>query len=311
MALFVVAMGAPAQKILVYDEEKGIIFVEKESLQQQSQPRATVPPSPQLPAQIPAPPSSADDDIHQGRHKDPPQVYFKSGLEYFRNRDYPNALKNFLHAQSKQALPEYALWIGKTHRQLGDFGAMLNTMNRILKQHPASDVADDALFEIAFYYQTTDEYHKALTLYTQLSEQYPFGVSYSNGEQFREVAREQRQVMQAELVAALNLLGFEGEELEPLVSAYQQGRQLTVSGAPDRATVRAIKEDRKVVEDERSTVLSDERSGKQQKTVSLFVTALLVVVIIMQIVLFRKLRRRLALARTLEITLSKLSAQQQ
>lgn len=312
VALLLLAMAAPAEKILVYDEEKGIIFVEKDSVKQpHSQPRAANPSPEPLPAQIPSTPSSSDDDIHRGRHKDPPQVDFKSGLEYFRNRDYTNALKNFLHAQSKEALPEYALWIGKTHRQLGDYGSMLNTMNRILKQHPTSDVADDALFEIAFYYQTTDEYHKALTLYTQLAEQYPFGVSYSNGEEFRELAREQRQAMRAEIVAALNLLGFDGEEMEPLVSAYQHGRQLSVSGTPDRATVRAIKEDRKVVEDERSAQLNLERFGKRHHTISLVVGAVLCVVIIMQIVLFRTLRRRLALAHTLKITLSKQSAQQQ
>jgi tetratricopeptide (TPR) repeat protein len=241
--------GVSAEKVLIYDEQKGIMFVDKDE-------KGNITPSPAEPEKktqpeketTSAPASSkqvitrtSSTDIHVGRKKDPPELYFSSGLEYFKNRDFNNALKNFSYADSVNPQARYALWKGKTYRQVGQPEKMLEVMQEILDKYPKSDVADDALFEIAFSYQTIDDYEKASNLYTQLAEQYPFGTSYSNGEEFREVAQQQRRYMRAEMVNLLTLLGYADDDLSTSYRKFQRANRLEVTGTGDRETVQAIK----------------------------------------------------------------------
>jgi hypothetical protein len=108
-----------AEKVLMYDEERGIIFVDKETGKPVDQP-LVVPKPKQLQttpaAEQPAPavthakqatgrgklskpmPAIAGSDIHTGRKKDPSEIYFESGIEYFKNKDFSNAIKNFEYA---------------------------------------------------------------------------------------------------------------------------------------------------------------------------------------------------------------------
>jgi TolA-binding protein len=248
-----------AEKVLMYDEEKGIIFVDKATGKILSQ---TVPSAKQTaPAtgnpleteEQPAPVSrpqkkglrvvAPGQDIHQGRKKDPASIYYQSAIEYFRNKDYQSALKNFLYADSKDPNPIYTLWIGKTYRQLGKYDQMLLSMQSILHIYPESDVADDALFEIAFLYQVTDNYDSAIIMYSQLAERYPFGTSFSNGEEFLAMAREQRKTMRSEMISNLNLLGYRGDDLDVLYSTFQKARGLPVTGKGDQETIKLIKAD--------------------------------------------------------------------
>ncbi|MBD3418619.1 MAG: tetratricopeptide repeat protein [Chitinivibrionales bacterium] len=260
MSYLLVVLGAftlYAEKIMVYDEEKGIIFVEKDEVQayksKSSREKSGAPPAipkPPEPANRkpsrrapPAAPSksSRKEDIHVNRSKDPPQLYFTSGLEYFKNQDFENALKNFMYADSVRPQPAYSLWVGKTLRRMGKYEQMMVTMNKIHNSYPESDVADDALFEIAFYHQTTGNYQKALDLYKKLAEQFPFGRSFSNNEEFREIAKEQRKSMRAEMITALNILGYSGDDLAAQYKAFQRDNNLPITGAGNQETIRAIK----------------------------------------------------------------------
>jgi len=232
-----------AQGKLIYDEEKGVIFSGSEPTPkkpERREPAAIRESLPQTKAQPRISPSK-NDDIHTGRKKDPPEVYFKSGLECFKARDYDNALKYFLFADSADPQPSCALWVGKTYRQLERPSQMLFEMNRILKTYPESDVADDALFEITLYSQTTDDYEKATLLYSRLAEQYPFGKSFSNGQEFREVARMQIQAMRDEVAATLARLGFASGDIDADIKAFQKARGLPITGQPDAGTVKAMK----------------------------------------------------------------------
>jgi len=190
----------------------------------------------------PTPSAQKKGDIHVGRKKDPPDLYFKSGLQYFRNGDYLTALKNFTYARAADPQPQYFLWMGKTYRQLEQYDKMMSIMQEILKRYPESDVADDALFEIAFYYQKNDDYDRATEKYAELAEQYPFGVSFSSGEEFLEVSRKQRQIMRAEMVLAMKVLGYEAKAQAGAYRAFQKKNGLPATGRPTRETVRAIKE---------------------------------------------------------------------
>jgi tetratricopeptide (TPR) repeat protein len=182
-----------------------------------------------------------DTSLIRGKKKDSSAVYFESGLQYFKAGNYNDALKLFVYADSTEPKPEYELWIGKTYRQLNKGEQQLLVMKRILDTYPESDVADDALFEIAFHYQVTDDYEKAISMYTKLAEQYPFGKSYSNGESFREVAKRQIQTMRSDLAATLRTLGYTGERIDDLCAQFQREKNFRVTGQPDQATVLAVK----------------------------------------------------------------------
>lgn len=258
LIIFVLLSCLHAEKILIYDEEKGIIQIEKDSLLSRKQKKkekvkkdkGKVPLS-VLQRKLTS--AKGPGDIHVKREKDPPELYFKSALEYYKNHDFENALKNFKYASDKDVKPEYLLWIGKTYRQLDKQVQMFTIMERILKGYPDSDVADDALFEMAFYYQKSDNYRKASEKYKQLIEQYPFGLSYSSRKEFMDVARKQLRMMRGEMISTLKLLGFKGDELPDAYTKFQKANNLEVTGEGDVITVKAIKEayKNKLIEEEK------------------------------------------------------------
>ncbi len=240
-----------AEKELMYDPEKGIIFVEKglssspasREKDATDNAKATSDYSqPQKKSRHRAAMPRSRSDLHIGRKKDPPQLYFKSGLEYYKNGDFTNALKNFTFADSVDHRPEYRLWIGKTLRSLDRPGEMLKTMFTIIKNEPDCDVADDALFELGLYYKKIDDYDKATRLFSQLIEQYPFALAYPTEEELREIAREQRRLMRAEMINLLTILGYIDEDLPSSFRNFQRDRKLPVTEIGDQTTIKAIKE---------------------------------------------------------------------
>jgi tetratricopeptide (TPR) repeat protein len=236
-----------AEKVLMYDEEKGIIFLDKDAPPEKAEAgkeaREPAGEKPGVKRSQPGTPLGrlVDTSLIRGKKKDPSSVYFESGLQFFKAGNFTDALRLFVYADSTDPQPKYALWVGKTYRQLGRPDQHIFIMKKILGIYPESDVADDALFEIAFHYQAADDYVDAAKTYTQLAEQYPFGTSFSNGEDFREVAKKQKQMMRSEMISTLRLLGYNGSEVEDLYSSFQQSRGLPVTGLGDAKTVKAIK----------------------------------------------------------------------
>lgn len=224
-----------AQRQLIYDPERGIVFEDEPK-------RITTEKQSPSSEQKAVPKQKRDsNDLHLNRKKDPPELYFRSGLEYFKNRDYKNALKNFSYADSVARKPHYLLWKGKTLRQLGDSRQMLSIMEQIVEKYSESDVADDALLETALYYQSNDDYEKAAQIYTRLIEQFPFGTSFSNGEELREIAREQRRVMRAEITTLLASLGYTDNDFTVSCKKFQKANNLEITGTPNRETVSTIR----------------------------------------------------------------------
>lgn len=238
--------SAFAEKVLIYDEEKGIIFVDpkeksKSTSKTPNKKKKTTPVKRSTSTKKVVKPT-AKTDLHLNRKKDPPDLYFKSGLKYYQNGNFTDALKNFKHASDKSLKPEYLLWIGKTYRKLHRYDQMQIIMKRIVKDYSDSDVADDALFEMAFYHQTNNRYSKAMVLYKQLAEKYPFGLSYSNGDEFLEISRKERQRMRGEILSALPALGIKAETLEEGYSLFQKLNNLKVTSKGDSITVTLIRQ---------------------------------------------------------------------
>lgn len=223
-----------AEKVIAYDPVKGIIFIDKNEDEKQKKISHSSSVSQKQR-------KSSSVDLHIGRKKDPPDLYFKSGLEYFQNGDYKNALKNFSYVDSVAPSPQYMLWKAKTYRQMGDFDKMLFIMQQIIENFPDSDVADDALFELALHYQKIDDYERASLLYTRLTEQYPFGLLFSTGEELLKIAREQKKLMRAELINLLSILGFSEDELIANIRSFQKSNNLEITENADQNTVQMIR----------------------------------------------------------------------
>jgi len=238
LGVLILFLSIYAEKTLVYDEEKGIIFLEKDAYKPKKEEKKDIDAKKQDVKTIQ---NRGSTDIHLHREKDPPELYFKSGLEYYKNEDYKNALKNFKYASDREIKPKYLLWIGKTYRQLDKSIQFFSVLERIVKDYPESDVADDALFEMAFYYQKTDDYRMAIQIYKQLTEQYPFGTSFSNREEFLDVSRREIRRMRGEMISSLKLLGIQGETLSDAYKIFQKANSLKVTGEGDSQTVKAIK----------------------------------------------------------------------
>jgi tetratricopeptide (TPR) repeat protein len=250
--LFAVRTAVQAQNEILYDPEKGIMFVDnKDSAKKAVSPKPLISQSKKdgkikstveaVPPQLPVLSHRDSTDLHIGRKKDPPTLYFMSGLEYFKNGDYANALHNFRYADSVGRKPIFSLWVGKTQRQLGRPDKMLAIMRDILKNQATSDIADDALFEMAAYYQDIDDYDTASILYTKLAEQYPFGESHSTGERYIDIAQEQRKMMRAEMNNMLAILGYANDDLSENFVSFQKNYHLKTTGTGDRTTVQTMK----------------------------------------------------------------------
>lgn len=244
ISVFLFADLTFGEKVLVYDEERGIVFIDKNNKSNVKKKTKksnikNIRPQPTILKKTVKP--KHPDDIHINRKKDPPELYFESGQKYYKNKDFDNALKNFKFAAGRQVKPKYLLWIGKVYRQTNKKTQMLSIFKRILDDYPDSDVADDALFEIAFYYQVNNNYENATKLYGKLAEQYPFGLSFSNGEEFLEASRTQQRAMRGEIASALKYLGINGETLPETYSNFQKQHKLKITGTGTFQTISLIK----------------------------------------------------------------------
>jgi tetratricopeptide (TPR) repeat protein len=236
-----------AEKGINYDPEKGIIFTDEKKQQLSSPPPAKDTPVKKHYSSAIIKPvtnndvSSKKEDIHINRKKDPPEIYFKSGLEYFKNEDFSNALKNFKYADTLSSLPLYKLWIAKTLRHLSRYQPMLILLDEITTNFENSDLADDALLELAVYYKSINDYEKSLQTLTRLIEQYPFGISSTNGEELPEIARNQRRLIRQEMINGLAMLGYKIDDLFSACRQFQNENGLTVTGNGTPETITLIK----------------------------------------------------------------------
>jgi len=279
-----------AQGELKYDPDKGFMVIDEKDKTGKSAKSimSAVPKEADGSPRMAVPLARESADIQVGRKKDPPTLYFMSGQEYYKNGDFTNALKDFRYADSVGPKPVYKLWVGKTFRSLGQFDKMLKIMNDIVKKTPESDVADDALLEMAVYYQNDNDYETAIRLYSQIAEQYPFAVSYTSGENLIEVVRELRKQLNAQLSSQLAMMGFSNEEISACIADFQKSRGLPVTGNPDKATVQLIKKARaKLLESDQNRENDDALARKHRLFVQIAGAIGLMNILIATVLLFR------------------------
>jgi tetratricopeptide (TPR) repeat protein len=236
-----------AEKGINYDPEKGIIFTDDNSAKKSTtqRPKNTFESKKSAVTHQTSPveqPVVKSNDLYYHRKKDPPEIYYKSGLEYFKNEDFSNALKNFNYADSLSSLPLYKLWKAKTLRRLNNILGMFHLLNEIATKYANSDIADDALLELSVYYKSINDYEKALETLTKLIEQYPFGISSATGEELPAIARDQRRLIRQEMVNDLAMIGYQEEDLASAYREFQVKNGLKITGTGTIETVSLIKQ---------------------------------------------------------------------
>lgn len=236
-----------AEKGINYDPEKGIIFSKDPTVSDLPSAAKNIPEKKNThtasvrSVSTVASPSLKKEDLHINRKKDPPEAYFKSGLEYFRNGDFNNALKNFNYADSLVGFPLYKLWKAKALRRMDRYQPMLALLIEITTDTDSSDVADDALLEMAIYYKGINDYEKSLETLTRLIEQYPFGLSSATGEELSSIARDQRRLIRQEMINSLAILGYQKDDLATAYRQFQKENNLEITGTGTIETVSLIK----------------------------------------------------------------------
>jgi tetratricopeptide (TPR) repeat protein len=298
---------------LQYDPDKGFLIVDEKDGKAGTT-------RPLMPSELPArkgegetgvspvspSPSRNANDLHVGRKKDPPTLYFMSGQEYYKNGDFTHAIENFLYADSVAPSPVYRLWVGKAYRSLGQPDRMTAIMSGIVKNHPESDVADDALLELAVYCQNSDDYEAADRYYAQIAEQYPFGVSYTTGESLIEVVRQQRKQLNAQLNSLLAVLGQTNEDVSVNLSGFQKSNNLKETGLADKATVKLIKKMHAAVLERDRKREQDAGAAEKNMRFALVAGGVGIVIILIALVVFAQARSRARQVALLGETLSDL-----
>jgi tetratricopeptide (TPR) repeat protein len=300
-----------AEKGIIYDPEKGIIFTDEKKQQSSPSPKknATIKNTtssttikPTINTNVP----SKKEDIHINRKKDPPEIYFKSGLEYFKNEDYSNALKNFTYADSLSSLPLYKLWKAKTLRHMSRYQPMLILLEEITTTFENSDLADDALLELAIYYKSINDYEKSLQTLTRLVEQYPFGISSTNGEELPEIARNQRRLIRQEMINSLAILGYKIDDLSSSCRQFQNENGLTVTGNGTPETITLIKKMHNQVILEQELKSNKSKQFAKYKWLVIFSFSILIITASLLFVLRIKIQSRKKQLRELKNTLIEL-----
>lgn len=168
---------------------------------------------------------------------------------------------------------------------------MTITMNRIIDDYPESDVADDAIFEMAFYHQINNRYSEASDLYKTLAERYPFGLSYSNGDEFLETSRKERQRMRGEIMSALPIIGIKVQSIEEGYSEFQKQNGLKVTGKGDSITVTSIRNKFKEISRNDESMSNTRRSLMENLKWAIVAGFIYFIVLMTMIIFFLKIKR--------------------
>jgi len=213
-----------AQSRLTYDKNKGIVYSRETASPQLSQDR------PNKTKPITLSPSQ------------PPSTYYTAGLKSYNHNDFITAELYFSYLDSTTSSPLYRFWLARTWRKLGKQKKFLEAMHSIAQDYPQSPVADDALFQLAYFYQKTSHFDKAVFLYQKIINEYPSGTLLTTNENLYNLCDKQIHIMHDKSNAALTALGYTERTLEHKYRRFQKEHSLSVSGTGTFETMTKIKE---------------------------------------------------------------------
>jgi tetratricopeptide (TPR) repeat protein len=251
--LLLCGMTVSAKKVLQFDENQGIIWVEDGK---KAAPDKT----------FEAPDLKKKKVIIEERTvkvrehvKTKPMTagdYRDAGIKFYFNNDHNKALKYFTKAWEMKTDAVDYFWMGACYRKMDKNEDMARIFNEIMEKYPKSEVADDALFYLAVNAQKENDYQVAYDRYKEVVEFYPDGMSVIGKFNFREEAKKQLRAMKIDILSRLKLLGYADNNAPELLKEFQTDHDLEPTGKPEKKTVEIL------------IALSDAKEGKLKDRVT-------------------------------------------
>ncbi|MFP4522552.1 MAG: tetratricopeptide repeat protein [Fibrobacterota bacterium] len=250
-----------AEKVMIFDENKGIIFIEKEKVNDYRSSKNS------------GESKKTSTKALSGKKNLNDKEYYKVGEEYWKDGEYDEALKLFRKAYRSKPLPRYYYWQARCLQEKEQDG-FKEMFLRIIKQNPDSDVADDALFMLGYEAELSRNYEEALEYYRNLIVKYPYGKSEVNHLDLPGMARSQISLIKSDVSRRLDLLNIRGNTMKEKAAIFRKKIGLPpASGELDRKTVSLLIKysERK----EKETELLRVRQEKQSRLRKIFGTGFL------------------------------------
>jgi tetratricopeptide (TPR) repeat protein len=236
--LLLLASFASSKKVLVFDENSGIQWIDQDSkksgkievpeIKQQKKKIVIIEESPvKVLGHVKTQPLTAE-------------MMRETGQKFYFNGDFEEARKYFDRAYEMEKDPLDMFWQGAVLRKQERIIEMITLFESLLVNNPAHEAADDALFYLAVEDQKKGDYEAALRKYRDVVEKYPDGISIIGKFLFREEARKQLRAIQADLSSRLSLLGIVDAPLANLLRQFQKKHDIAVSGKADSVTVNLL-----------------------------------------------------------------------
>ncbi len=220
--------AAWAQKVLVFDEERGIRLVDKAEAGKHAPPRPKE-----------AAPRQDNLRISEAKGKSAPQLA-KVGTDFYEAGNYEEAAWFFQQAYGVSRDAEDLLWKARSLRMAGQEAESMEEFGRVLERHPKSDVADDACFYIASHYRLKGDHDQARKWFDRLLTDFDKAVSLSGGVNFQREASVQLSAMRSEVSDMLSQLGHNAFDQSAGISEFQRNAGFPVTGRADSATVAGL-----------------------------------------------------------------------
>ncbi len=180
---------------------------------------------------------------------------YLSGQRLYVKQNYPKAMEYFERAYRLSLDPIYLYQVALCYLRLNELEKMKQSFKQILKQHPKSEIADDALWQLAQFEKGKRFYSRAIEYYRSLVNDYPRSRSLQGETNLSKEAQLEIVALEQEMRSYLQKMGFSGELTES-IKQFQKQNGLKPFGLMDSATVSLAAElyKWKILEDEEEHV---------------------------------------------------------
>ncbi|OGS34330.1 MAG: hypothetical protein A2293_09735 [Elusimicrobia bacterium RIFOXYB2_FULL_49_7] len=238
-----VSLPVLAKKVMVYDEKEGITWVEEGAQKTKKSSKKGFEAPTIHKTEVVIEEKNVSLREHVKLKPASGADYIKTGMKFYYDKDYSEALGYFTKAWESKKKPTYHFYMGAALSKLQRNDEMVVIFEEIRRDAPKDSAADDATFYLAVYRQSQNDYAKAHELYKEVVELYPEGTSLIGGMVFREAARQQLRAMKIDILSRLKILDYKDDNALELLKQFQNDYSLPATGSPDRETVaRLIRE---------------------------------------------------------------------
>ena len=216
------AMVSKSDKVLIFDEDQGIIWVEKgeeKTFRKKSKPKI-----PTL--------SQREKYLLQYNH----EKMYETGVKFFKDNNFEEALYYFNSLYQKTKNPLALFWSGRCYWNMNDKASAEKRFQSILKKHTQSEVADDACFFLGISQRLKGDYHGADEYFQRLLTDFPATTALSGKLDYVKAASEQVGQMRREISHLLGIIGIDSSLPEEGLAKYQSLINLPPTGKADSIT---------------------------------------------------------------------------